>query len=82
VEVEALGPTHRPTSLRAGSEWERVIVLGTVVGLGRDRGYRVRLSSGAELTLVREPLGHWFVDELIGRLVESGSAGGVGPASK
>jgi hypothetical protein len=66
VEVEASAPGHRPVSLRAGAAWEGVTVLGTVVGLGRDRGYRVRLSSGAELTLVREPLGHWFMDEPIG----------------
>jgi hypothetical protein len=27
-----------------------------------DVGYRARLPSGAELTLVREPLGRWYVD--------------------
>jgi hypothetical protein len=74
VEVEASAPAHRPLSLRTGSEWERVIVLGTVVGLGRDRGYRVRLSSGAELTLVREPFDHWFMDEPLGDRVAGGSA--------
>lgn len=76
VEVEASAPAHRPVSLRAGSEWQRVVVLGTVVGLGRDRGYRVRVSSGAELTLVREPLGHWFMDEPLGCLVAGGSTAG------
>jgi hypothetical protein len=75
VEVQASERVHRPLQLRTGSDWERVVVLGTVVGLGRDRGYRVRLSSGAELTLVREPLGHWFMDEPIGCPSDGGSSG-------
>ena len=63
VEVETSARGRRPLRLRTGSEWQRVDVLGTVVGLRRERGYRVRLRSGAELTLVREPFGHWYTDE-------------------
>jgi len=78
VEVQTSERGHRPMSLRAGSEWERVTVLGTVVGLRRARGYRIRLGSGAELTLVREPLGNWFADEPVGRADGSGvSRGGA-----
>jgi hypothetical protein len=43
-----------------------VEVIGTVVGLGpRERGYRVRLEDGAELTLVREPGDFWYADERV-----------------
>jgi hypothetical protein len=55
----------RPARVRRGSHWESLDVLGTVVGLGRDRGYRCRLQSGAELTLVREPAGTWYADESV-----------------
>lgn len=80
VEVEpAPGDRRRPARLRAGgagaggaggaggSTWQPVEVMGSLVGMrGRERGFRVRLRSGAELTLVREPLGRWFADEPIG----------------
>jgi len=55
----------RPARVRRGSHWESLDVLGTVVGLDRDRGYRCRLQSGAELTLVREPAGTWYADESV-----------------
>jgi hypothetical protein len=43
-----------------------VHVLGAVVDLApRERGYRVRLASGAELTLLREPGGAWYSDEIL-----------------
>ncbi len=48
----------------AGSRGEPVEVLGAVMGLARgERGFRVRLASGVELTLVREPGGFWYADE-------------------
>jgi hypothetical protein len=66
VHVETAYPNRRrPLRMLAGSTWERVEVLGSIVGLGRERGYRCRLRSGAELTLVREPAGTWYADELI-----------------
>jgi hypothetical protein len=38
-------------------------VLGTIANLPRrERGFRVRLPSQAELNLVREPGGHWYAD--------------------
>jgi hypothetical protein len=39
-------------------------VLGTLAGLQpRERGYRVRLATGKEVTLVREAGGFWYADE-------------------
>jgi hypothetical protein len=66
VHVEtAYRNRRRPLRMLAGSTWQRVEVLGSLVGLGRERGYRCRLRSGAELTLVREPAGTWYADELV-----------------
>ena len=45
--------------------------MGAVVGLApRERGFRVRLQSGAEMMLVRERLGRWFADEHLDEHVE------------
>jgi hypothetical protein len=67
VHVEtAFSNRRRPHRMLAGSTWQRIEVLGSLVGLGRERGYRCRLRSGAELTLVREPAGTWYADELVG----------------
>ena len=60
----------RPARLREslpGAGWEPLEVLGSVMGLRRERGYRCRLKSGAELTLIREPTGRWYADEHVGR---------------
>jgi len=66
VHVEtAFRDRRRPLRMLAGRSWQRIEVLGSLVGLGRDRGYRCRLRSGAELTLIREPAGTWYADELI-----------------
>jgi hypothetical protein len=66
VEVEPPpGNRLRPARVRRGSHWESLDVIGTVVGLERDRGYRCRLQSGVELTLVREPAGAWYADESV-----------------
>jgi hypothetical protein len=66
VHVETTDDNRRrPHRMRTGSSWQRVEVLGSIVGLGRERGYRCRLRSGAELTLVREPAGIWYADELV-----------------
>ena len=47
----------------AGHEVE---VLGAVMGLPeRERGFRVRLATGKEITLVREAGHHWYADERI-----------------
>jgi dihydroneopterin aldolase len=66
VEIEtAPRDRRRPSRVRTSAAWEGVEVLGSVVGMGRERGYRCRLRSGAELTLVREPAGTWYSDERI-----------------
>jgi hypothetical protein len=68
VEVETSPrDRRRPSRMRAGAEWQAIEVMGSLVGLrGRERGFRVRLRSGAEMTLVREPFGRWYADEPVG----------------
>jgi len=54
----------RPIRLRVAKGWQPVEVMGAVVGLGpREKGFLVRLPSGAEMLLVRERLGRWYCDE-------------------
>ena len=51
----------RPVRVEPGVPVE---VLGTVMGLSpREQGFRVRTSSGLELTLVREARSFWYADE-------------------
>lgn len=53
----------RPKRLLIKGGWHQLEVIGAVVGLARgERGYRVRTQDGAEMTLVREPIGRWFAD--------------------
>lgn len=57
---------RRPTSVRGHGDAHRTDILGALVGLhAREVGFRVRLDTGAELTLVREAGGFWYSDELI-----------------
>jgi hypothetical protein len=68
VEVECERSAHRcrPVRVRADGTWHPVEIIGALVGLRlREKGYRVRLTSGAEIMLVRERLGRWFSDEWI-----------------
>jgi hypothetical protein len=89
VVVELGGKGARPTRLcpagwrsPSGEQhplgpWLGVEILGALVGLGpRQRGFRVRLENGAEMTLVRESRRLWFVDEPIASPL-SGSASGT-----
>lgn len=65
VEVVVHGPpTHsKPRRARGEGDWLDLEVLGAVVGLvHRERGFRVRLQNGNEVTLLREPLGRWWSD--------------------
>jgi hypothetical protein len=66
VEVnEDSRPGRRPRSVWVDRKWLPVEVLGRWVGpelLPNEIGYRVRLTSGAEITLVREPLAQWFAE--------------------
>lgn len=61
LELDARG---RPRRIRAGDVAWDVTVLGAVTGLSRqERGYRVRLETGRELTVVRESSRVWFTEE-------------------
>lgn len=65
VDVEP-EPTDRarPARLCAHGASHEVEVLGCMTGLrGKECGFRVRLSSGAELMLLRDRMGRWFTDE-------------------
>ncbi len=58
---------RRPEALWLNRAWQVVSVLGRYRSHDlepRERGYLARLPSGAELSLVREPLGRWFMDDL------------------
>jgi predicted regulator of Ras-like GTPase activity (Roadblock/LC7/MglB family) len=68
VECDA---RRRPARIVYGGLAEPVEVLGSLAartsGLARrERGFRIRLASGPEITVVREPNGHWYVEESFG----------------
>jgi hypothetical protein len=59
---------RRPVRIEYGGLEEPVEVLGTLSGkanaLGRrERGFRIRLASGPEITVVRDASGHWYAEE-------------------
>jgi hypothetical protein len=63
VEV-AVDPKRRPREITLRKAKQSLEVLGTLMGLrAREKGFRVRLETGAELNLVREPGGRWYADE-------------------
>jgi hypothetical protein len=71
VRCDARG---RPSAILGEGAARPVEVLGTVVGLRkRERGWRVRLQSGVEATLVREAGSVWYADEPLDR--RAGTAG-------
>jgi hypothetical protein len=58
--------SRRPTALWINGKWSSVEVLGqwwTTLRKGREMGYRARIATGEEITLVREKRGLWFVDD-------------------
>ncbi len=58
---------RRPEAIWLDGAWQTVTVLGryrTGDVARRERGYLARLPSGAEFSLVREPLGFWYADDL------------------
>jgi len=67
VDVKFDSDRRRPTDLWHAGRWLPLEIFGryhdTQHG-GHCRGYRARLTDGSELTLVREPLNRWYVDEL------------------
>jgi hypothetical protein len=76
VAVECDRP-HRPSTVRASrsENMHRVEILGAIVGLhAREKGFRVRLDTGAEVTLVREAGGFWYSDASVDTLDSERSA--------
>jgi len=65
VEISS-DPVGRPTAVRVRGDLQPLDALGRYkAGLGwRQRGWRVRFSSGIEAMLVREPGGFWYTDEI------------------
>jgi len=64
VDVGAKGRPERIRAVARGDREYSLEVLGSVMGLGeRERAFRVRLDTGAEVTLLRERKHLWFVDE-------------------
>jgi hypothetical protein len=67
VEVRtARGDPRRPEALWRDGTWAALTILGHYQKRGAvpEIGYRARLLSGAEITLVREPLGRWYADDI------------------
>jgi hypothetical protein len=60
-------PRHRPRAVRDGDRLRNVEILGAIVNRAvarpRERGWRVRVDTGLEAMLVREPGGIWYSDE-------------------
>jgi hypothetical protein len=55
---------RRPARIRVAGAWQPVEVMGSMVGLrAHEKGFRIRLATGAEMLLIRERLGRWFADE-------------------
>lgn len=56
----------RPRWVIVENKRERATVIGRLVDLpGYERGFRVRLDSGMELTLIREPSKVWFTPDVV-----------------
>lgn len=56
---------RRPDAIWLADAWSPVTILGRYQARdlsGSELGYLARLASGAEVFLVREPLGAWFID--------------------
>ena len=55
-----------PESLWRDGAWALLTILGHYQKSGAvtEIGYRARWHSGAEITLVREPLGRWYADDI------------------
>lgn len=56
---------RRPDAIWLGDAWSPLVILGRYQARDlshSERGYLARLASGAEVFLVREPLGVWFID--------------------
>lgn len=71
----------RPIAIHLSGKLEPVDILGQLVAGLRpgERGWRVRLPTGVEATVIRDGGGHWYADEAL----EDGCAGvGAGAGSR
>jgi hypothetical protein len=62
-------PSCRPEAVWMEGEWQDLEVLGRYLDddlQPREMGFRTRVATGAEVTLVRERCGIWFADDLPG----------------
>lgn len=60
------GRRARPDAIWLGDAWSPITILGRYQArdlLRSELGFLARLASGAEVFLVREPLGAWFIDD-------------------
>jgi hypothetical protein len=67
VEVRTrIGDPRRPEAVWRAGAWCQLVILGHFEHRGAhpELGFRARLATGAEFTLVREPLGRWYVDDM------------------
>jgi hypothetical protein len=68
VKVRTPGASRlrrRPDAIWQGQDWSPITILGRSQARDLSRselGYLARLATGAEVFLVREPLGVWFID--------------------
>ncbi|MBK7585437.1 MAG: hypothetical protein IPI67_35285 [Myxococcales bacterium] len=68
VDVRPLAEDPRkPAAVWLAAEWRSVELLGRyhaeLLGHG-ETGYRARFANGAEINLIREPLGRWYAEDL------------------
>lgn len=61
---EEPGASRRPKALHAEQAEHAITVLGRIPSDSkREQAFRVRLDTGEERNLVRESLGHWYIEE-------------------
>jgi hypothetical protein len=67
---------RRPDAIWLNEQWSPITILGRYQARDlshSELGYLARLPSGAEVCLVREPLGVWFIDNPAALVVEAGA---------
>ena len=67
VEVQtSTVDVRRPEAIWRDGRWRSIEILGRVASdlEAREVGYRARLETGADITVVREPLGIWYASDL------------------
>jgi hypothetical protein len=57
---------RKPSAMLTAGRLRPLVILGAVASgvAANERGWRVRLDTGLETTLVREPGGRWYADDL------------------